>query len=89
MNNIVIENLDNYYQFVSELKPNRTVQVKTNKGLYKLITREKVEVEILNETEKELNPEGKLKKVVELLIHEPVDFIEQLELILKSIYKIV
>ena len=40
---------------------------------------------ILNETEKELNPEGKLKKVVELLIHEPVDFIEQLELILKSI----
>ena len=27
----------------------------------------------------------KLKKVVELLIHEPVDFIEQLELILKSI----
>lgn len=40
---------------------------------------------ILNETEKELNPENKLKKVVELLIREPDDFIQQLELILKSI----
>ncbi|MBW2981489.1 MMPL family transporter [Candidatus Woesearchaeota archaeon] len=39
MNNIPIENLEDYYDFISTLKANRTVHIKTNKNLYKLITK--------------------------------------------------
>ena len=39
MNNIPIENLEDYYDFISTLKPNRTVHIKTNKNLYRLVTK--------------------------------------------------
>ncbi len=50
MNSIPIMNIGDYYDFVSGLEINRTVQVKTNKGLYRLKTRADVNVTVLNET---------------------------------------
>lgn len=51
MNNIPINDVADYYDFIANLKPNRTVHIKTNKGLYKLVTREAIETIVLNETE--------------------------------------
>jgi len=51
MNNQEINSIEDYYSFVSTLKPERNIHIKTNKGLYKLTTREKTETTILNETE--------------------------------------
>jgi len=42
MNNIPINNLEDYYKFISTLKPNRTVHVKTNKDLYRLVTNDDI-----------------------------------------------
>ncbi len=55
INNQAIDDLEAYYDFEASLKANRTVHIKTNKGLYKLITKEDVETIVLNETiEKEV-----------------------------------
>jgi len=51
INNIPISNVDDYYNYISKLSPNRTIQVKTTKGIYRLTTREKFETVELNETE--------------------------------------
>lgn len=51
INNAPINNVDDYYKYVSALAPNRSIQVKTTKGAYKLTTREKFETIELNETE--------------------------------------
>ena len=40
INNKQIKNLDGYFGIVSSLSPNRTVQIKTTKSSYRLITRE-------------------------------------------------
>jgi len=50
LNNVAIENLEGYSKFETSLAANKTVQVKTNKGLYKLITKTKIETIITNET---------------------------------------
>ena len=50
LNNNPIENVEDYYKAISELKPNRSVQLTTNKATYKLITREKIKIIELNET---------------------------------------
>ncbi len=50
MNNKPINNVLDYYSFEAGLKPNRTVRIKTNKGIYRLITKYKTETIILNET---------------------------------------
>jgi len=50
INNKPINNLNDYYSFEAELKPNRTVSVKTNKGTYRLITKYRTETIVLNET---------------------------------------
>ena len=39
-----------YYQEISKIGPNRTIQIKTNKGIYKVTTKEKLETIELNET---------------------------------------
>lgn len=51
MNNRPITNIEEYYNFTSSLEPNRTVQIKTNKGIYRLVTKPLYEVIYLNETE--------------------------------------
>ncbi len=50
MNNLPIKSLQEYHSFINDLQPNRTVQVRTTKGIYKLITREKLKGVVLNET---------------------------------------
>lgn len=42
---------EDYYDAISKLEPNTTIQLKTNNGLYKLTTREKITIIELNETE--------------------------------------
>lgn len=39
INNMPIENIEDYYGILTTLKPNVTIQMKTNKGLYKLIVK--------------------------------------------------
>jgi preprotein translocase subunit SecD len=51
MSNVPIRTVEDYEAFVAELDINRTVQVKTNKGLYRLTTRARTETITLNETE--------------------------------------
>ena len=51
INNVPINNVDDYYNYISKLPPNRTIQIKTTKSIYKLTTKEKFETIELNETE--------------------------------------
>ncbi len=51
INNIPITNEDDYYTQTADLKPNRTLHIKTNKGIYKLTTKPLLETIVLNETE--------------------------------------
>ncbi|MBI2649714.1 hypothetical protein HYX04_00190 [Candidatus Woesearchaeota archaeon] len=51
INNVPINDVEDYYKYVSALGPNRAIQVKTTKGAYKLTTIEKFETIELNETE--------------------------------------
>jgi preprotein translocase subunit SecD len=52
LDNQIINNLEEYYEAVSQLEVNKTVQIRTNKGIYRLTTREKFQTIELNETEK-------------------------------------
>jgi len=51
MNNKPVPDIETYYSFVSTLESNQTVSIKTTKGSYKLITKPKFKVTLLNETE--------------------------------------
>jgi preprotein translocase subunit SecD len=51
INNKFVNNLKDYYDIVNQLKVNKTITIKTNKGLYRLVTQPKKEVIELNETE--------------------------------------
>ncbi len=51
INNNPINDVKDYYSYISTIVPNRTIQIKTTKGIYKLTTREKFETINLNETE--------------------------------------
>ncbi|MBI3026620.1 hypothetical protein HYY70_00770, partial [Candidatus Woesearchaeota archaeon] len=51
INNQPINSVEEYYKYVSSLGHNRAIQIKTTKGAYKLLTREKFEIVQLNETE--------------------------------------
>jgi preprotein translocase subunit SecD len=44
INNRPIEDLDDYYEYASTLSPNRTIQIKTTRGAYKLTTSENGEI---------------------------------------------
>src|SRR3989338_5069732 len=43
INNAPIKDVEGYYKHVSTLGPNRTIQIKTTKGMYRLTTIEKFE----------------------------------------------
>lgn len=51
MNNVPIATVEDYQTFVATLEHNQSVQIKTNKGLYRLTTKPLTEVIVLNETE--------------------------------------
>ncbi len=50
INNVKVNSVDDYYKQVSSLSPNRTVNIKTNKEIYKVTTKEKFDIQS-NETE--------------------------------------
>ncbi len=51
INNKVIKDLEDYYKEMETLKLNVSLQIKTNKGTYRLMPKEKINVIELNETE--------------------------------------
>lgn len=51
INNVPIGNVEDYYDAVSDLKINRTLQIKTNQRIYKVTTKPLVQTVVLNETE--------------------------------------
>ncbi len=51
INNIPINNLEDYSKFVLTLQPNRTLTIKTTKDLYRLTTKAEYEIIVLGETE--------------------------------------
>jgi len=51
IDNQPVTSLEDYYILVEDFFPNQSVQVKTNHGLYKLITQPEIEIIYLNETE--------------------------------------
>jgi preprotein translocase subunit SecD len=51
INNVVVNDVSEYYDVVSTLGPNRTLQIKTNKKLYSLTTQPLLEIINLNQTE--------------------------------------
>ena len=54
MNNIEINNAQEYHNFITNLKPNRTVYIKTNRRDYSLITQPLVNITTLNELEEKI-----------------------------------
>ncbi len=51
INNKIVNDMEEYSNAIVNLKPNMSIQVRTNKNLYRLIVQEEVEVIELNETE--------------------------------------
>jgi len=49
LNGQTIENVEDFYAFEETLKVNKTVHVKTNKDLYKLVTKPRIETTVLDE----------------------------------------
>ncbi len=54
IDNRPVDDVVDYYNYANTLMPNQSVQLKTNKGLYRLTTREEVEIIKLNETVKKI-----------------------------------
>jgi len=50
INNIEINDLEDYYEFIEEISINQTLHIRTNKGIYKLIVKAETEEIELNET---------------------------------------
>lgn len=49
-----INNIEDYYEFTSNLEYNETINVRTNKGLYSLTTKPLINITELNETEEKI-----------------------------------
>lgn len=54
INSKPINDISDYYNYVSTIEPNRTLMVKTNKRLYRLITKPTINITVLNETEEKI-----------------------------------
>jgi len=50
----LIKSLDDYYSYISTLDINESVQIRTNKGIYTLVTQPEIEIIELNETEEKV-----------------------------------
>ena len=51
INNIPVNNVNDFYKYTSTLSPNKSIQIKTSNNVYKIVTQEKFETVVLNETE--------------------------------------
>ena len=65
INNKAVENIEDYNKALGKLPINATIQIKTNKGIYRLVTREKVDIVELNQTEvKEISEVQEINETV-------------------------
>ncbi len=65
INNVPIKKIEDYYNFADSLEINQSVQIKTNKRLYRLITKEEFDIIELNKTElKEVEEIIKVNKTI-------------------------
>jgi len=76
LNNRPIATVADYYDYIDDLKPNKSIQIKTNQGLYRLTTREVIETIELNET---------VTKFIEETVTETVNGTEVNKTITKSV----
>lgn len=51
VNNKDVSSVEEYFSIVNSLRPNQTVQIKTDKKTYSLVARPRINITILNETE--------------------------------------
>jgi len=63
INNQPVDNMEDYNKYVSNLGPNRTIQIKTTINTYRITTKEKFETIQLNETEERILTETVEKNV--------------------------
>ena len=54
LNNHKVLNSAEYYSFVNNLKENDTLQIQTNKGIYRLVVKSELKEIVLNETEQKI-----------------------------------
>ena len=80
INNAPINTVDDYYKYASTLAPNRTITVKTNRAVYKLLTQENFETITLNETE---------EKTVEEIVQKSVTLNGTAQLINETVTRII
>jgi len=80
INNAPVNTVEDYYKYTSTLTPNRTITVKTNKAVYKLLTQENFETITLNETE---------EKTVEETVQKNITVNGTVQLIDETITKII
>lgn len=65
INNRPITNAKDYYDFVADLPPNKTITIQTNKQFYKVITQPEYKITLLDETE--------FKEVIEEVFNETLN----------------
>ncbi len=71
INNKAIDTVEDYYNFMDGLKVNQSIQVKTNKGLYRIVVKEKTKTIDLNETiTKEIEEIVKVNETINGTIQE-------------------
>ena len=63
ISNRPMNSVEDYYKFVGSLVPNRTITIKTNRDIYRIITQEVFETIELNETEEKIVEEAFEKNV--------------------------
>jgi preprotein translocase subunit SecD len=79
INNQPINTVEDYYDFVNNLQINQSIQIKTNKGLYRLTVRENTETIELNETiEKEIEETVTVNETINGTITEVNKTIEKI-----------
>lgn len=64
INNQPVKDLEDYYNYVSKLSLNKSVQIKTTRALYKLVTKERFDTIQLNETEEKNITETVEKNII-------------------------
>jgi preprotein translocase subunit SecD len=59
INNKVVNNVEDYYEAISDIKANYSIQLRTNNNVYRVLPKEKTEILELNETETKIIEEIK------------------------------
>jgi len=69
INNKPVNSLQDYYEFVQTLEPNRSFTIKTNKNIYKLVALPEYNITYLNETETQMITEQVFNEILNQTIN--------------------